>query len=100
MFDRCLAMIVYRLLEKVPKKIVKIIHAVLLLSSFIFSIIGLVAVLDNHNYVTPKKANFYSLHSWIGLGTMILFGLQWVFGFTVFLFPKASDSIRRTMLPV
>jgi cytochrome b-561 len=41
----------------------------------------------------------YSLHSWVGLTAVILFGLQWVFGFVSFLFPKLSDGLRATYLP-
>jgi cytochrome b-561 len=41
----------------------------------------------------------YSLHSWVGLTAVILFGLQWVFGFVSFLFPKLSDGLRAAYLP-
>ena len=82
------------------KKIyVKIVHAVLLVLSLIFSSVGLKAVFDSHNKDTPPKANLRSLHSWLGLTTVVLFGCQWLCGFICFLFPELSEGIRRAYLP-
>ena len=41
----------------------------------------------------------YSLHSWIGITTSVLFGLQYCFGFYHFLFPRSSDSTRAAFVP-
>jgi hypothetical protein len=82
------------------KKIrVKILHASLLALSLIFSSIGLKAVFDNQSVSKPPRANLYSLHSWIGLSAVVLFGLQWVAGFVSFLFPKLSEDLRQTYMP-
>ena len=93
------AILAYRVFRDVQKIYVKILHASLLASSLIFSTIGLIAVFDNHNLSKPPKANMYSLHSWIGLSAVILFGLQWVFGFVFFLFPKLSEDFRQAYMP-
>ncbi|XP_043701198.1 probable transmembrane ascorbate ferrireductase 4 [Telopea speciosissima] len=40
-------------------------------------------------------ANFYSLHSWMGLITVFLFGAQWLMGFLSF---RQRGEVRRTRL--
>ncbi|CAF1427548.1 unnamed protein product [Adineta ricciae] len=93
------AILSYRVFRDVKKIRVKILHGSLLALSFIFASIGLKAVFDNHNYAVPPKKNLYSLHSWVGLATVILFGAQWVCGFVSFLFPKLSEDIRKAYMP-
>lgn len=52
----------------------KFIHAGLHTSAFILAVIALVAVFDFHN--GAKIPNMYSLHSWLGLTAVVLYGLQ------------------------
>uniref|UniRef100_A0A7N5JVS4 Transmembrane ascorbate-dependent reductase CYB561 n=1 Tax=Ailuropoda melanoleuca TaxID=9646 RepID=A0A7N5JVS4_AILME len=58
---------------------------------------GVVAVFDYHR----KKgyADLYSLHSWCGILVCILFFVQWLVGFSFFLFPGASFSLRGRYRP-
>jgi len=93
------AILAYRVFRDVKKIRVKILHASLLALSFIFSAIGLKAVFDNHNYAVPPRENLYSLHSWLGILTVIFFAFQWIGGFITFLFPKLSEEIRRNYMP-
>ena len=93
------AILSYRVFRDVKKIRVKILHGSLLALSFIFASIGLKAVFVNHNYAVPPKKNLYSLHSWVGLTAVILFGAQWVCGFVSFLFPKLSEDIRKAYMP-
>eukprot|EP00794_Sanderia_malayensis_P003539 gene3539-4042_t len=89
-------MLVYRILRKTNKMTVKIVHACIQLGALIFAIVGLKAVFDFHN--SSKIPNMYTLHSWVGITTTVLFGLQWLFGFFGFLFPKFSDARRADYL--
>lgn len=52
----------------------KLLHAGMLLLALILSILGLCAVFDNHN--TQNIPNVYSLHSWVGISTVVLFASQ------------------------
>lgn len=93
------AILVYRAFRNVTKLYVKILHGLIHVAVLIFASIALKAVFDSHNKVAKPIPNLYSLHSWVGLTAVILFGLQWVAGFTSFLFPKLNENIRRWYLP-
>uniref|UniRef100_A0A8C7LFG6 Lysosomal membrane ascorbate-dependent ferrireductase CYB561A3 n=1 Tax=Oncorhynchus kisutch TaxID=8019 RepID=A0A8C7LFG6_ONCKI len=76
----------------------KLVHAALLLSSLILSILGLCAVFDFHTgYHIP---NLYSLHSWVGICTVVLFTAQWLLGLVGFLSPCSPLGFRKLLKPV
>lgn len=65
------AILIYRVLRFLPKRLLKISHAIIHLSIMILFSIGLAAVFDFHNW--KKIPNLYSLHSWLGLGMVVMF---------------------------
>ncbi|NXK19587.1 CYAC3 protein, partial [Arenaria interpres] len=70
------AALVYRLPPawRGPKFPWKVLHGALALAAFLLAVLGLVAVFRFHNdHGTP---NMYSLHSWVGLATVLLFSCQ------------------------
>ncbi|BAT74271.1 transmembrane ascorbate ferrireductase [Vigna angularis] len=73
----------------------KIVHLTLHLIAIILGIVGLCAVFKFHDMM--NLTDVYSLHSWIGIGTFCLFGLQWLLGL-VFMF-QASPQSRNSMAP-
>ncbi|XP_060113262.1 plasma membrane ascorbate-dependent reductase CYBRD1 [Heteronotia binoei] len=99
-FVQGIAIIVYRLpwTWKCSKVLMKLIHAGLNTIALTLVIISLVAVFDFHN--TAKIPNMYSLHSWIGLSAVILYSLQLVLGFAVFLLPFAPIYLRAKLMPI
>ncbi|KAK6135118.1 hypothetical protein DH2020_031136 [Rehmannia glutinosa] len=44
-------------------------------------------------------ANLYSLHSWLGIGVISLYGIQWLYGLVVFFYPGGTTAIRSESLP-
>ncbi|KAG9441142.1 hypothetical protein H6P81_016996 [Aristolochia fimbriata] len=79
------------------KEVKKLIHLVLHAIALVLGIVGIYAAFKFHN--ESGIANLYSLHSWIGLGTICLYAIQWVFGFVVFFFPGGTPSLRSGALP-
>ncbi|XP_070837187.1 transmembrane ascorbate-dependent reductase CYB561 [Chaetodon trifascialis] len=92
------AILVYRVFRNEAKRNVKLLHGIIHLLALIASIVGIVAVFDNHN--VSNTPHMYSLHSWCGMATLVLFCIQWVMGLLFFLFPVASSRIRALYLPV
>ncbi|KAK7319153.1 hypothetical protein RJT34_03871 [Clitoria ternatea] len=77
------------------RKTPRIIHLTLHLVAIILGIVGINAVFKFHDMVHLEDV--YSLHSWIGIGTFCLFGLQWLFGLAFML--GSSSSRANNMAP-
>ncbi|KAK8994878.1 hypothetical protein V6N11_045946 [Hibiscus sabdariffa] len=75
----------------------KFVHLTIQCLAFILSTIGVWAALKFHN--DKGIENFYSLHSWLGLACLFLFGIQWTAGFATFWYPGGSKTSRATLLP-
>jgi len=67
-------MIVFRVFRNEDKFVVKLVHFGLQLVAFAIAVWGVTAVFGFHNHM--KYPNLYSLHSWCGLTTVVLFGCQ------------------------
>ncbi|OMO72537.1 Cytochrome b561, eukaryote [Corchorus olitorius] len=74
----------------------KVVHMILQLMAFVLGVVGLCAVFKFHDMINAEDV--YSLHSWIGIGTISLFALQWLGGLSSFMFSK-SEHTRASMLP-
>uniref|UniRef100_A0A8D2DY45 Plasma membrane ascorbate-dependent reductase CYBRD1 n=1 Tax=Sciurus vulgaris TaxID=55149 RepID=A0A8D2DY45_SCIVU len=99
-FIQGIAIIVYRLpwTWKCSKFLMKSIHAGLSAVATLLAVISLVAVFDFHN--AKSIPNMYSLHSWVGLIAVILYVLQLLIGFFIFLLPWAPLSLRQVIMPI
>ncbi|XP_069713374.1 lysosomal membrane ascorbate-dependent ferrireductase CYB561A3 isoform X3 [Phaenicophaeus curvirostris] len=94
------AALVYRLPQAVsgPKLPWKLLHCCLALTAFILAVLGLVAVFRFHN--KQGTPHMYSLHSWLGLITVLLFSCQWLAGFSTLLLPWAPTWLRALYKPI
>ncbi|XP_009349345.2 transmembrane ascorbate ferrireductase 1 [Pyrus x bretschneideri] len=79
------------------KEVKKVIHLVLHALALGLGIIGIYLAFKNHN--ESGIANLYSLHSWIGIGVICLYGIQWIYGFVTFFYPGGSPALRSESIP-
>ena len=92
------AILVYRIFKKqITKYRLKLIHASLNLVIIVLSSIALYAVIDFHNQMNIN--NFYSLHSWLGIITLITINFQFFSGLITFLYPGLTPKTRKFLLP-
>ncbi|KAJ0043869.1 hypothetical protein Pint_17437 [Pistacia integerrima] len=79
------------------KEVKKLIHLVLHAIALILGCIGIYAAFKYHN--ESSIANLYSLHSWLGISVIVLYGIQWIYGFLLFFYPGGTDALRSASLP-
>ncbi|XP_059629282.1 probable ascorbate-specific transmembrane electron transporter 1 [Cornus florida] len=79
------------------KEVKKQIHLVLHAIALTLGIVGIYAAFKFHN--DSGIANLYSLHSWLGIGIITIYAIQWIYGFVTFFYPGGSAAIRRESLP-
>ncbi|XP_058461577.1 plasma membrane ascorbate-dependent reductase CYBRD1 [Malaya genurostris] len=94
------SILVYRGFRYARKKPLKITHAIVHGLAFLFTVIALIAAFDSHNLASTPIPNMYTLHSWVGMAAVVLFSLQYVFGFVSYLFPGVRDTLRASYMPV
>ncbi|KFK29056.1 hypothetical protein AALP_AA7G083000 [Arabis alpina] len=90
------AIISYKSLP-LEKPVKKVIHLVLHAIALALGIWGICAAFKNHN--ESGIANLYSLHSWIGIGVISLYGFQWLYSFGLFFYPGGSANLRSSVFP-
>ncbi|KAI6210957.1 putative cytochrome b561 [Aphelenchoides besseyi] len=99
------AVMIYRGLRFWPKFVTKAIHAVLHTVCFVFMVLGLKAAWDYHDYhrtngvITPTPNALYP-HSWVGLATASLYGVQFAGGIVAFYIPSTPMHVRAAFMPV
>ncbi|XP_072973660.1 probable transmembrane ascorbate ferrireductase 3 [Typha angustifolia] len=83
---------------RLEKKVQKFIHMMLHLVALTLGILGVYAAFKYHK--ESEAPDMVSLHSWLGMCTICLFGLQWLFAFFFFWFPRAPLRTRDMMSPL
>ncbi|XP_058182767.1 probable ascorbate-specific transmembrane electron transporter 1 [Rhododendron vialii] len=75
----------------------KLLHLTWLFIALVAAIVGICAVFKFHNELDIP--NMYTLHSWIGMSTICLCGIQWTVGFFSFFWPGAEQETRARLIP-
>ncbi|KAJ7565647.1 hypothetical protein O6H91_02G069000 [Diphasiastrum complanatum] len=75
----------------------KLVHLVLQGAALVLGCIGVIAAFKFHN--EKGIDNLYSLHSWLGMLTIVAFAVQWLVGFIVFWYPGGASYTRARMQP-
>lgn len=75
----------------------KAVHYVIQAAANFVALLGIWAAIRFHN--AKGIDNFYSLHSWFGIFTFILFSLQWVCAYAIYWYPGAAAKTRACVLP-
>ncbi|CAN6309602.1 unnamed protein product [Urochloa humidicola] len=75
----------------------KMAHMMIHLVGLILGIFGVYAAFKFHDAAVAPDLT--SLHSWLGITAIALFGLQWLFGFVTFWLPSAHDRTRAAAAP-
>ncbi|XP_014768447.1 transmembrane ascorbate-dependent reductase CYB561 [Octopus bimaculoides] len=93
------ALLSFRVFRNQQKYCIKVLHCCMQVSSLVFAIVGIKAVFDTHNLASTPIPNMYTLHSWLGLTTVLLFSLQVVVAFVSFMWPGISYNLREQLMP-
>ncbi|XP_027205209.2 transmembrane ascorbate-dependent reductase CYB561-like isoform X2 [Dermatophagoides pteronyssinus] len=91
------SMLIYRSFRMELKHKLKLFHTIMNGSVMFISFFGSIAAVYFHQ--KASITHFYSLHSWLGISTWLMFVTQFCSGFVAFLFPGASFSLRKMMMP-
>ncbi|KAM0953112.1 putative ascorbate ferrireductase (transmembrane) [Dioscorea sansibarensis] len=86
----------YKLL--LTRQVQKTIHLMLHMIALALGIFGVYVAFKYHK--ETQLSDMTSLHSWLGMVSICLFGIQWLFGFLYFWFPKAPAPTRAVLVPV
>jgi cytochrome b-561 len=97
------SLLTYRLLP-VPKYAQKVVHALCHAAAIICTSIGLACVLTSgndkdKNPYDSHSANFFTIHSFIGIGVFCVYGLNFLLGLFHFLLPGVDVSLKQQFLP-
>ncbi|WVZ13076.1 hypothetical protein V8G54_017606 [Vigna mungo] len=66
-------------------------------NAMVAGVLGIIAVFKSKKEV--GLPDMYTLHSWLGMSAICLFGLQYIIGFFSYVFPGAEMYTRASLLP-
>uniref|UniRef100_A0A5B6ZZW5 ascorbate ferrireductase (transmembrane) n=2 Tax=Davidia involucrata TaxID=16924 RepID=A0A5B6ZZW5_DAVIN len=91
------AIMAYKTAPGMSRKVQKLFHLIMHLVALLAGIVGIYAVFKFHHEL--EIPDMYTLHSWLGMSTISLFGLQWFLAFFSFWWPRARKPTRARLAP-
>uniref|UniRef100_A0A7C8YXA2 ascorbate ferrireductase (transmembrane) n=1 Tax=Opuntia streptacantha TaxID=393608 RepID=A0A7C8YXA2_OPUST len=79
------------------KRAQKRVHLILHLLALLIGAIGIYAVFKFHEEL--KIPHVYTLHSWLGIITIFLYTIQWLWSFLIFALPHSRTATRTAVAP-
>lgn len=89
----------FRNFRNTTKRKLKMQHATIHSCIVIFGILGIWTGLNSNLIANPPIPKFYSLHSWLGIITVIMFLSQFTSGFISFLYPEIGMKYKQAVMP-
>ncbi|XP_015366777.1 PREDICTED: cytochrome b561-like [Diuraphis noxia] len=93
------AILHYRTFQNNTKRKLKNQHAIIHGCILILIVFAGFAVFISHQYADPPIPHLYSLHSWLGVITVVMFLAQLFSGLYCFLYPGVAARHRETLAP-
>lgn len=92
----------YRILP-LPKTVQKTLHGIMHTAAFICMSVGLAAILQSNNFKKQSSydaytANFTVIHTYVGLGVYILYGLNYILGIAHYVLPVFSLAMKKAYM--
>ncbi|QCD89483.1 probable ascorbate-specific transmembrane electron transporter 1 [Vigna unguiculata] len=89
-------MMIYKCVPE-KRRSVKVVHLLLHLVALVAGVLGITAIFNSKK--EAHLPDMYTLHSWLGISAICLFGLQYIMGFFSYFFPGAEMSTRASLMP-
>eukprot|EP01041_Mallomonas_annulata_P007042 gene7042-14325_t len=77
----------------------KVIHGITQVAGLICAFIGIAKIVHNRNLEHSPPRQFISLHSWLGVFTLVLYSQNYIFGLIHFVLPNLSADLKKNYLP-
>ncbi|CAH1738057.1 transmembrane ascorbate-dependent reductase CYB561-like isoform X2 [Aphis gossypii] len=89
----------FRNFRNTTKRKLKMQHAAIHSCIIIFGVLGIWTGLNSNLIANPPIPKFYSLHSWLGIITVIMFLSQFISGLISFLYPEIAMKYKEAVMP-
>ncbi|XP_026815643.1 ascorbate-specific transmembrane electron transporter 1-like isoform X1 [Rhopalosiphum maidis] len=89
----------YRTFRNYNKRDLKNQHAIIHGCVIVLVLLAGWASYASHIYSNPPIPNFYSLHSWLGIVTILMFLSQFISGFVSFMYPGIAAQYKEAVMP-
>ncbi|XP_078483688.1 lysosomal membrane ascorbate-dependent ferrireductase CYB561A3-like isoform X1 [Ciona intestinalis] len=90
--------LIYRTCGCFNRPTVKVLHAVIMFLAVALAVFGLITIFLFHS--SMHDGNMYTMHSWLGMATIVGVIIQFLAGGILFFIPWKANSIRKIYTPI